>query len=306
MKTRQRLCSIMFKKILLVFGLYFSLVGLAQAASLEMRPVLLDAGGFKVEVFLSPQGEILNAIEGKISIPASFKIKEVRSSDSIVSFWLEKPEFKSGEVIFSGIMPGGFEGVLNPYKSEAEPGKLLEILFSDKPTSDGEIYIKESRVFLNDGLGTSRELTRTSLRISGGSLFGLPIKTEIRDISSPEEFLPLISRDPNIFNNQWFLSFTAIDKQSGVSSYYVYESEYREEFVLEKKWKKAESPYLLHDQSLESYVFVRAVDGVGNERTVILEPTKLSSYPTWWRWIIIILVALSVSVLVFLRVIKRK
>lgn len=296
----------MFKKILLVLSLYFAFVGFAQAASLEMRPVLLDAGGFKVEVLLSPAGEVLNAIEGRISIPVNFPIKEVRSADSIVSLWLEKPTFKNGEVVFGGVIPGGFEGVLNPYKSEAEPGKLFEIFFSEKPSTEGEISLVEGRAFLNDGLGTSKELSKSGLKISGSSLFALPIKVEARDTVSPEEFLPLISRDSNIFNNQWFLSFVAVDKQSGVANYYVYESDKREEIIPEKKWKKTESPYLLHDQSLESFVFVRAVDGVGNERTVILEPTKLSSYPAWWRWTIIILVALSVSVLVFLRVIKKK
>jgi hypothetical protein len=296
----------MFKKIFFIVVCCLLFATSAQAASLEMRLVLLDAGGFKIEIYLSPSGEVLNAVEGRISIPTDFKVKEVRSSDSIVSFWLEKPEFKNGEVMFGGVMPGGFEGVLNPYKTEAGPGKLFEIFFSEKPSKEREIKLVNSRVFLNDGLGTSKELKEVILEVSGNSLLGLPIIKELRDILPPEEFLPLISRDLNIFNNQWFLSFTAIDKQSGVSNYYVYESNKREELVPEKKWQSAESPYLLHDQSLESFVFVRAVDGVGNERIVILEPSGLSSYPTWWRWIIIILVGLGASVLVFLRLTKRK
>ncbi len=296
----------LYKGILLSLFFYFIFMGFVQASSLEMRPVLLNAGGFKVDIFLSPTGEVLNAVEGKIIIPSSLRIREIRSGDSIVSFWLEKPEFKDGQIIFGGVIPGGFSGVLNPYKAEAEPGKLLEILFSDKPTNETEIYIEGGRVFLNDGLGTSKELARSSLKVSGSSLFGLPIKIEARDIASPEEFLPLVSRDVSLFNNKWFLSFAATDKQSGISAYYVYESDRREESIPEKKWEKAESPYLLHDQSLESFIFVRAVDGVGNEKVVVLEPTKLSSYPAWWRWIIIILLAFSISVLVFLHVNRRK
>lgn len=296
----------MLKKIFLVSVLYLLSSSGVQAASLEMRPVLLNAGGFKLDVFLSADGEVLNAVEGKIHIPSDLRIREVRSSDSIVSLWVEKPEFKNGQIVFSGVMPGGFSGILDPYNPESDSGKLLEIFFSDKPAKNSEIKIEEARVFLNDGLGTSKELAPQKLAVSNSSLFGLPIKIESRDTSSPEEFLPVVSKDSSIFDNKWFLSFAAVDKQSGIASYYVYESKTREESVSEQQWEKTESPYLLKDQSLKSYIFVRAVDGVGNEKIVVLEPSELSSYSGWWKWIIIILFGLSFSVWLVLRTNRRK
>jgi hypothetical protein len=296
----------MFKKIFFIAICCLLFATSVQAASLKMKPFLLDAGGFKVEVSLAPEGESLNAIEGKIVFSKNLKIREVVTADSIVSFWLDKPRLENNAVVWAGVMPNGFDGILDPYKTVAGPGKLFEIFFSEKPADEGEINLVSGRVFLNDGLGTSEELRTVSLKVSNSSLLGLPIIKELRDILPPEEFLPLISRNPEIFNNQWFLSFGTADKQSGVATYYIYESENKEDLVPERKWQKAESPYLLQDQSLESFVFVRAVDQTGNERTMILEPSKLSSYPPAWRWIIIILVALSVCVLVFPRLKRKK
>jgi hypothetical protein len=296
----------MFKNLLFIAIGCLLFTPSVQAANLEIHPSLLDAGGFKVEVFLNSKGDILNATEGKLSVPTNWRVREVRSADSVVSFWVEKPHLENGIIIWSGVMPGGFESVLSPYQTESGSGKLFEIFFSEKPTAEEEIKLKEGRVFLNDGLGTSKDLDFTNLKISGNSLIGSPIKTEIRDILPPEDFLPLISRSPDIFNNQWFVSFAASDKESGIVDYYVYESDERKEIILNKDWEKAVSPHLLRDQSLESFVFVRAVDGAGNERTVVLEPGELSIYPQAWRWIIIILVALGVAVLPFLRAKNKK
>ena len=57
-----------------------------------------------------------------------------------------------------------------------------------------------------------------------------------------------------------------------------------------ENWKVAKSPYLLEDQGLSSFIFVKAVDKAGNERTEKLEP--LHPQGAWYNngffWIIII------------------
>ena len=65
---------------------------------------------------------------------------------------------------------------------------------------------------------------------------------------------------------------------------------------------KVESPYILADQELRSYIFVKAVDKDGNARvTKILPRNPLRWYKNYENWIMIIL-AVAVFFAIKLRV----
>jgi len=81
------------------------------------------------------------------------------------------------------------------------------------------------------------------------------------DTTPPEHFEALISRDPSLFNNQYFVSFFTTDKGSGVARYEVREGD--------RDFLRAQSPHLLLDQSLESVIQIKAVDKAGNEIVII-------------------------------------
>ena len=57
-------------------------------------------------------------------------------------------------------------------------------------------------------------------------------------------------------------------------------------------WIIAESPYLLKNQRLSDFIFVKAVDKAGNKRTEELQP--LHPKKTWYEngtfWVIIVVV----------------
>ncbi len=120
---------------------------------------------------------------------------------------------------------------------------------------------------------------------------------ENKDNIPPEPFTPEIYRDPTF--NKWFLRFNARDNQSGIDHYEVLERKEFNLFGLKfnglSSWIKTESPYLLKDQKLKSYIYVKAFDRANNERISVLVPQVA---PAWYEnyliwFIIIILVIIS-------------
>lgn len=87
------------------------------------------------------------------------------------------------------------------------------------------------------------------------------------DKDIPEELVPLVSRDPSVADNKYFVSFFAVDKDTGVSFYEVEErpkviSWFTSAFT--KSWTRAESPHVLSMQWWPTTVVVRAHDQAGN------------------------------------------
>jgi hypothetical protein len=109
-----------------------------------------------------------------------------------------------------------------------------------------------------------------------------------KDKSPPEPFEMGVGRDPGIFDNKYFISFFATDRESGIDYYEVKEGD--QTFV------RAESPYLLKDQSLRSTIKVKAVDKAGNERLTELPASypPLPFYKTALFWIIIFMLIFGI------------
>ena len=84
---------------------------------------------------------------------------------------------------------------------------------------------------------------------------------KIIDTDPPEDFTPFVASDPTIFDRKFFLVFSATDKGVGIDHY-----EVREGFWSE--YERAESPYLLKDQSLGKFISIKAIDKYGNKRLV--------------------------------------
>lgn len=250
--------------------------------------------GEKVEVgvFVNSEKESINAYEAKIFFPNDIlDVKEIRDGNSIVNFWIEKPKLQNGAIIFSGITPGGFSG---------EKGLILSAIFETKKEGIAKFEIKDSRILKNDGAGSEifPSFASFELVVSKDIPKTTPTILEAKDTEPPEPFIPEVVRDQMLFDGQWFLVFNAQDKQSGVDHYEIRESRgellskvFGIKYSLFSKWQKAESPYVLNDQKLRSYVFVKAVDKAGNERIITIPPKNpLPWYGNWHDWVIIILV----------------
>ena len=246
---------------------------------------------FEVTLFVNTEQENINAFEGKIIFPNDLlDLKEIRDGNTIVNFWVERPhkeqgtgDKKQGEIAFSGITPGGYEG---------EKGLLFSAVFRALREGDGVLEVKDVKALLNDGKGTPARLSLSPFKfivskedpLVPGLLIPAP-----EDIEPPESFKPEIARDSTIFDGKWFLVFATQDKSSGIDHYEVKESR-QKIFTLFQKWVPAESPYILSDQELRSFVFVKAVDKDGNTRVVKIPPQNpLKWYERWEIWIIIVL-----------------
>lgn len=269
---------------LLIFGVFSS----AKAAQFFAAPPEIYANQeTEIVIGLDTENETINTVElNLIFSPNDFLIKDVSNGNSVISFWIEEPKFSNekGEINFSGIIPGGYFG---------RGGDLIKVDLVAKKTGTAIFNIKNSKVLLNDGQGTDTKVSTSDLKLNvvEAPLVG-ETPSKIKDTEPPETFTPQIVKDPNIFGGKYSLVFATQDKRSGINHYEVQEKRAFQIFGLKfgkAKWIVAESPYLLIDQNLKSYIYVKAVDRMGNERIAVLPPQNLAWYENYSLWVIIIL-----------------
>jgi len=292
----------MQKKLLTTLSLFLLFVALPVLASgtyFESESNEISRGQlFKADFFLNTEGKDINAIEGRVIFPSeNLELKQTIEANSIVNFWIEKPEVKSGnQIIFSGGLPGGFTG---------DRGFLFSMVFRAKdniPSGEIKLTAENVKVFLNDGSGTGINVSSVSFSFS--VIDGKRADVEvIEDTNLPELFVPYIGRNPTLYDNQWFIAFTAQDKELGIDHYEVWETAQKYDInnISNTKginWTESESPHLLEDQNLQSYIYVKAVDKAGNERIAVILPgkSKKTDYKNAIIAVLVILLAILGSV----------
>lgn len=224
---------------------------------------LVDVG-----VFLDTEGEDINAVEGVFVFPPEFlTVRDIHDVGSVINFWVEKPRVSNGESLsFSGIVPGGYS---------SGRGLLFVVRFFTHKEGDIRIHFDSARLLKNDGLGTATDTTLRQgsfvVRV-GAPLVEEDILAQTVDTSIPEDFVPIVTRDPLLFDGQWFVVFATQDKGSGMSHFEIKEG--NKPFVI------AESPYLLQNQSLDKEISIRAIDRNNNVRIVTIPP----QYTNQWYY----------------------
>ena len=235
---------------------------------------------FEVDFFLNSENEDINAVEGEIVFPSKIlETKEIVDGGSIINLWLEHPDTADNrdKIIFSGIIPGGYNG---------EDGKIFSVIFHAKEQGSGEIEIINLRALLNDGDGNAAKTNVSNLSFKVSSE-AMPISAPsiYQDIDIPELFTPIISRNRNMFGGKYFLVFATQDKGSGISHYEVSEGG--------APYITAKSPYLLQNQNLDAEIFVKAIDKAGNERIVSMSPKK--ARPWYKKYFIFIIILVGIA-----------
>ncbi len=223
---------------------------------------------FQVVVNLDAGANSVNTISGKISVPTDyFDISSLRYGTSIVTLWVEKPAVDSsaGQITFTGGIPGGFN---------SRTGQVLSFVLKAKKVGTATLSLSDAKVLLNDGQGTElKNLNLPPLSVSISKALTAPTPGKISpepqvytppvDNTPPEAFIPLVSRHPSIGDNSYFVSFSAVDKDSGIAYYQVKETPWLLPFGAED-WVRADSPYILKYQLWPTEVTVRAFDQQGN------------------------------------------
>jgi hypothetical protein len=292
------------KKFLFLLTIILIGIKFGNAAIIEPR---IEAREVKkgefivVPIYLDTQFEEINAVEVYVNFSDNLVFRDYLDGKSIITHWIEKPHFQSLDVRrpkigFSGIVAGGISGRnLN----------LVDLIFEAKESGRAKIEIDEnSKVLLNDGLGTKTKLIALSQGFNILDIKGKP-ELKIKDNFPPEPFKIYLAKNKEIFNGKYYITFEAKDKQSGIAYYEI--SEKQINFIFLSKpdiknlsFKKAESPYVLEDQSLRSYVVVKAVDKAGNERVEILYPQRILLYED----VLILIVCLMILIGLIVFVIK--
>ncbi len=239
---------------------------------------------FATTLFLDTKGETLNAFEGTVGFPENLlALKEIRDGDSLVNFWIERPgsAMRPGEIRFSGITPGGYRG---------DRGALFSLVFEAQNAGSGSIAIHGAKTFRHDGQGTVLDISVFPFAFLISPEAGREPRrvAEADDPYPPESFIPEVSRDPALFDGKWFVAFTTQDKGSSVDHYEIQER--RAADAASNQWRVTESPYVLADQQLRSFIFVKAVDRKGNTRVAEAAPR----YPQRWyenyeNWVILMI-----------------
>ncbi len=215
---------------------------------------------FSVSVLLDTSGDDTNAVEGALSFNEDFfEFVSIVDGNSVVTSWVQKPEYENGKIVFSGIMAGGYLGTIDPLTNAIGPGILFEIILIPKTEGIGSVTLSDAKIYKNDGLGTSKSVATKDLKISS-DVNGVSNYLDKIDDVRPLVFSPIISKNNEMFEGRYFLVFDTKDKESGIDYFEVKEGR--------KDWVRAESPYVLTDQTLTSRIRVKAVDNAGNERIV--------------------------------------
>jgi hypothetical protein len=275
----KRKIFVLFSVVVILFFVLFS-VDISNAAIIEPR---IEAREVKknefiiVPIYLDTQFEEINAVEVYVNFSDNLIFRDYLDGKSIITNWIEKPhilDVRRPKIEFSGIVAGGISGSnLN----------LVELVFEAKESGIAKIEIdKNSKVLLNDGLGTRTKLIALSQGFNILDINGKP-EIKIKDNFPPEPFKIYFARNKEIFNGKYYITFETKDKQSGIAYYEISEKPINFIFLARPdiknlSFKKTESPYVLEDQSLRSYVVVKAVDKAGNERVEILPPQRFLLY----------------------------
>ena len=279
--------QVLFRVVLSVLVFFLVWFGAEQASAAQLNLVsqyssVSPDDFLLMDFFLDTQKEEINAVEGEMNFPPDLiELKEIRDGNSFIPFWVEKPKLVKDKIVFSGIIPGGYQG---------ETGYLFSLVFKPKKEGVGIVAVEQARVLLNDGRGsqTSGSLPIFPFEISSN----VPLRQLLitRDDQPPEDFIPQIMKNQTIFDGKWVLVFATKDKGSGIGHYEILETRNKEQATKNSEWIEAGSSYALKDQKLRSFIYVKAVDKNGNEKIVVVEPKYLAKwYEFPLTWIIIIL-----------------
>lgn len=234
---------------------------LVFAAELSLGVGTPDASGMRDIAVILRTTAALNALEGKVTIPAGGIVEEVVDAGTPVQFWIVRPKVNDTKdaIVFSGIIPGGFAGeaALFHLRTKVDPKKLT----IDKTAT---------RLLINDGAGTP-DTVKVNPPAPLPPQFALaPSST---DTTAPNPFVPQIATLPSAEGDRTLLVFNTHDDKSGVTRYEIaYAPTNVDPNDPALSWEKAESPTPLSSDKRMQYVYIKAIDGAGNARVAVVPP----------------------------------
>lgn len=244
-----------------------------SAATLYFDPQERTVGPdtpFQVAVLVDAPRAV-NAFDVVVQLPPGIEPVSTADGGSIVNYWIQQPHYDDAAhtLSFAGIVPGGFTGT---------GARLLTLTLRAHDTGATLIGFGTATQIRRNTPDAAREpltMSTVSLLVQAGRE---NIGASAPDIDPPAAFAPDVITDANLFDGVPALAFATQDSGTGVAHYYV--SEQTDADPSHASWLEATSPYRLHDTTLASWILVRAVDAVGNERVATLAPRSTNAAVT--------------------------
>lgn len=286
-----------------------------------------DVFAVDMRVDLDNPSECINTVDASLVFDKDYlELVDFSTGDSILSLWIKQPTSADiaeinheKRVDFTGGTPGGYCGKIpgDPGDSNIVGRLAFKVNnFNDAivPPPVARIYfLPETKVLLNDGSGSEANLTLREGKFGIRSQMGVQRKEWdnllSQDLTEPEPFVLEIQQSADVFGGQYYLIFNTNDKQTGIDHYEVRESElsgldqnktwYSPLFSwlpsagTEPVWQRANSPYVLKDQTLSSLIEVRAIDKAKNERVAEYNPEEMvasAKKPVSNYWFMVLLI----------------
>ncbi len=254
--------------IILIIGISIPSIIFAAFIKVNTEDSISAGDTSIINIYLDTEGKNINTVDGVISLndksSSKFEIKDISLANSVFSMWPRKPMLENKKISFIGGVPGGVSG---------ENLLLFKIIL--KVNEPGEFIISPTNViaYLNDGLGTSLNISSKESVVSVLSA-SEDLQDKWQEIVSndhmpPMSFEIILIQDENLYDGKKFISFEAIDNESGISHYEVKEGN--------RGSARSESPYILIDQDRSSKITVTAYDKAGNLYVSTLKP-KINNY----------------------------
>ncbi len=241
-----------------------------------------------VHVLLDTNNQSINAVEGNIVVDDVFTIKDIKDGDSNINLWLNRPTDDMNTVSFSGIVTGG----INSPKT-----KIFSMVLNAKQEGSGFVQAGDIKVLQNDGKGSALETSIESAQIEISKAVGETKIAEV-DTEKPESFTPIIDRNDAMFDGNHFIVFSTQDKKSGIKEYKIKEGIFG-------SYTTVQSPYELKDQTLTSFISVKAIDKMGNERVMTMSPQQFSPVYVAGIGIITLTIVVLLGVFIWKRTFSR-
>lgn len=264
----------LFFRIIVIVSIV-ALPRIVNAAAISIQSAPTSVGQqqqFYVDITIDPQGKAINAIQGSVVFSDdNLSFVRAETGTSNITFFITPPTLKGSTITFAGIIPGGFNGLINPFDAQhRKSGEIMRLVFTGKAAGEAQIIATGTTVADNDGQGTLEIVPdqRVFLAVSTATS---PSVYAMHD-TNPPLITALIVQDPNLDNGKYTLVFNAVDKQSGIDHVELKEGD--------ADWRTIQSPYVLHDQSRKSILLVRAVDVAGNTSLVTINAAPHSSNST--------------------------
>jgi hypothetical protein len=205
-----------------------------------------------LKIMLDTEGKEINAVEGTVIVGKPAEVISIDEAGSIFSLWARKPSLIANKISFTG---GSTAGVFGSTL------KLFTVTIKPTQTKPIKISFDSVSIYLNDGKGTKINVLGRTLDIPISASQGTTTSVaqiELADTKAPAPFSIDLGKDPSLYNGKYFISFYALDTESGISTYEVTEKGYPP--------VRSGSTYVLQNQDLSGTIEVKATDKAGNVR----------------------------------------